>query len=701
MDNESNDNLIKDESIEEKNNIEKLEPIDSSNDSNIIVENSNTDSNDDNNYKFKKSRKKKFFIIISVILLIELILILIMNCMEQYNAKKIKKYLENDAIIQAYGDKVTIKVNEYMISNDGKIPKFEDIKDTIDFTDHKVECKISIINDDGSVYLTECYIDNNKVSKNLSYGNLQKEPQKTGNKIYIYKRSYSDVDIITGDVTIRNYYDFFSKPSSQEDLEYIGEYECYSIFCKGYDYSEYLNKALIKDIGYKLYDISTKKSQNLSLNNVEYKSISFVEDSNKVYGLMIAKKEYSAFFNLDSSKFITDFNYTRAYTLNSLVNKGYILLEYGDNTYLLNYQTGEIEKTIEQCANFQEIVINNTVLYKAYYGYYTYLLDSNFNPLIKSDNDYSFAVNSDNTITINLYDDNKFSLYNLSGEVIKTSKEYKQIISVLKDYVIVIDKNDDLKILDLSENEIKTFLHVTDRYTVQSIASGWYNENGKNGIYIVVEDKEIPNGTMGCQLEYYYIPSTKETGVIKKDNVGEYAKPVLYLYPTKKTNVTVSFEKPYLLTTTYPKYKNSWNVIANTNGDLYDSKGNYYYGLYWEEKGTTNVDFDTGFYVTKENAIEFLEEKLNIIGLNARERNEFIMYWLPILEKNEQSLVYFELTEQRNKYNKLIIKPTPDSMLRLAIHVKKVDHPIKIKEEKLSTFKRKGFTVVEWGGVVH
>ena len=40
-------------------------------------------------------------------------------------------------------------------------------------------------------------------------------------------------------------------------------------------------------------------------------------------------------------------------------------------------------------------------------------------------------------------------------------------------------------------------------------------------------------------------------------------------------------------------------------------------------------------------------------------------------------------------------------MLRLAIHVKKVDHPIKIKEEKLSTFKRKGFTVVEWGGVVH
>ena len=77
------------------------------------------------------------------------------------------------------------------------------------------------------------------------------------------------------------------------------------------------------------------------------------------------------------------------------------------------------------------------------------------------------------------------------------------------------------------------------------------------------------------------------------------------------------------------------------------------------------------------------------------------MYWLPILEKNEHNLVYFELTKERDKFNKLNITPKPDSLLRVAIHVKKVDGPTYIKEEKLETFKRKGFVAVEWGGVIH
>ena len=77
------------------------------------------------------------------------------------------------------------------------------------------------------------------------------------------------------------------------------------------------------------------------------------------------------------------------------------------------------------------------------------------------------------------------------------------------------------------------------------------------------------------------------------------------------------------------------------------------------------------------------------------------MYWLPILEKNEHNLVYFELTKEREKYNKLNISPKPDSLLRVAIHVKKVDGFTYIKEEKLETFKRKGFSAVEWGGVIH
>ena len=178
-----------------------------------------------------------------------------------------------------------------------------------------------------------------------------------------------------------------------------------------------------------------------------------------------------------------------------------------------------------------------------------------------------------------------------------------------------------------------------------------------------------------------------------------YYKPVLYLYPKDTTEVSVSFEHPEYLLTTYPKYDSSWKVTANSNGDLYDENGKYYYALYWDEQNTNQVDFSEGFYVTKDDAIDFLEEKLTIIGLNDREKNEFIMYWLPILEDNKKSLVYFELTEERESNNKLNIVPEPDSLLRVAIHIKKVNKKTNINEEYLPTFERKGFVAVEWGGV--
>ena len=94
-------------------------------------------------------------------------------------------------------------------------------------------------------------------------------------------------------------------------------------------------------------------------------------------------------------------------------------------------------------------------------------------------------------------------------------------------------------------------------------------------------------------------------------------------------------------------------------------------------------------------------ESLSYIGLNDKEKNEFIMYWLPILEKNKKSLVYFELTEERESYNKLLIKPKPNSMLRLVIHIKKVNQKTNIKKQSLTKFRRSGFSVVEWGGTVY
>jgi hypothetical protein len=60
-------------------------------------------------------------------------------------------------------------------------------------------------------------------------------------------------------------------------------------------------------------------------------------------------------------------------------------------------------------------------------------------------------------------------------------------------------------------------------------------------------------------------------------------KPIIYLYPEEKTDVTVRLGAPEKLTASYPKYTDGWQVTAYPNGDLIDKKtGNKLYSLYWE-----------------------------------------------------------------------------------------------------------------------
>ena len=61
----------------------------------------------------------------------------------------------------------------------------------------------------------------------------------------------------------------------------------------------------------------------------------------------------------------------------------------------------------------------------------------------------------------------------------------------------------------------------------------------------------------------------------------------------------------------------------------------------------------------------------------------------------------FELTDEREASNALIISPEPDSTLRMAMHIKGLTSPIKINDQPLTEFERIGFTAVEWGGCIH
>lgn len=233
----------------------------------------------------------------------------------------------------------------------------------------------------------------------------------------------------------------------------------------------------------------------------------------------------------------------------------------------------------------------------------------------------------------------------------------------------------------------------------------------KNNKLNITFDTEVSGVVGGGQCRIFFIVIPKQyMKTINNINVivdstntsipGVAYKPIIYLYPTKKTNVTLKLLKSNNITCSYPKYINEWNVTAETNGNLVDNTtGRSLYSLYYESKNVVNFKMeDAGFIVKGEDTIEFLEGKLAILGLTEREAEEFIIYWLPKLESNKYNYIRFASLDEINENMPLEINPNPDTIIRVLMTFKGLDNPIDVEEQELITPNRTGFVAVEWGG---
>lgn len=174
-------------------------------------------------------------------------------------------------------------------------------------------------------------------------------------------------------------------------------------------------------------------------------------------------------------------------------------------------------------------------------------------------------------------------------------------------------------------------------------------------------------------------------------------KPVIYLYPEAVTDVTVTLDYAGALTCTYPAYENGWAVTAYPDGTLVDKDGQSYSYLYWEGDGADFADFSEGFCVPGSETAAFLEESLASLGLNRREANEFIIYWLPRMECNAYNLISFQ-TDSYTDIARLSVEPAPDTMIRVFMAWKPLEEPMEITPQTLTAPERTGFVLVEWGG---
>jgi hypothetical protein len=179
-------------------------------------------------------------------------------------------------------------------------------------------------------------------------------------------------------------------------------------------------------------------------------------------------------------------------------------------------------------------------------------------------------------------------------------------------------------------------------------------------------------------------------------------KPVIYLYPEKEMKINVSMDYTGKLTYTYPAYPISgWNVTASPDGTLINEKGQEYYALFWEGKPEKPIKPTDGFVIEGSKTVAFLEEKLAQLGLNRREANEFIMFWMPQMENNNYNFIHFASSEYE-AISKLNITPKPETVIRVMMLTQPLENKIEIIQQDITPLKieRKGYTVVEWGGSI-
>jgi hypothetical protein len=207
---------------------------------------------------------------------------------------------------------------------------------------------------------------------------------------------------------------------------------------------------------------------------------------------------------------------------------------------------------------------------------------------------------------------------------------------------------------------------------------------------------------------------------------GGCGKPVIYLYPEKPTEVEVKLAVPARFSADIPTYNNGWKVLANSDGTLTDLQkeatdctaidsnvfgleyaksaceaASYPY-LYWSGAvDNTYPNMREGFVVSRANLAKTMTEKLGEIGLSNKEIADMESYWVPEMKKKAAPyyrLAFFQ-APQMNKFIPMQVTPLPQTVIRVFLDWSPLTSPVVIAPETLRHIDRKGFTLVEWGGL--
>lgn len=208
----------------------------------------------------------------------------------------------------------------------------------------------------------------------------------------------------------------------------------------------------------------------------------------------------------------------------------------------------------------------------------------------------------------------------------------------------------------------------------------------RNGISAKIDDKYLIEGSL-VQI-YRSFCLSNDPGTVEK-------KPAVYLYPLQTTDVSVMVKVNGSIIFSDPEYNTGWNVSVTPDGII----NNKYDYLFYEANLKKYEVPNEGWVVEYDNLKNWCDEYLPKLGLNKKEKEQFEEYWLAKLRKAK----YYDIRMLDDKFLSenmdLLIEPKPETLIRLNFYFKPLSSKIELKAPEIKEMTRKGFTVVEWGGI--
>src|SRR3989440_1547837 len=180
------------------------------------------------------------------------------------------------------------------------------------------------------------------------------------------------------------------------------------------------------------------------------------------------------------------------------------------------------------------------------------------------------------------------------------------------------------------------------------------------------------------------------------------AEPIIYLYPTAALEVHVEAKPLHFIKASIPRYRAGWDVVARPSGELtvVTDRKTYSY-LFWEGLSAISPMRQEGFVIPREQVARFLERMLPRLGLNERESKDFRDAWVPRFHDAPYYFITFLPRETIDRLAPLVVTPKPDAVIRVLMDFRPLWTRAPVTApDLLKPPERRGFTVVEWGGLL-